>query len=316
MSLRKLLFIGLSAVFLAGCSLPSLKTNAGLQISIAAGEKANVFVDGINVGQTPYTGDEFKPGRKTVKLVPETADRATYEATVTLTPGNITVIAWTFGATLDESGGEIFELSKGSNKDKSELSVVTNPDNIIVKVDGQSKGFSPLILDDLSEGSHTLTVTAPGYVERTSNPKLLKGYRLTVTSKLAREPFLQNGGETTPSPSPAAVAPSPTPKATPKPLPSVTPSSSSSSSATSSNIISSSTATLPYVQIQKTGSFENGVEWLRVRAQASASGQELAKVSVGSKFPYLETVSGWHKIEYQTGKQGWVSGQYATVVKE
>lgn len=67
----------------------------------------------------------------------------------------------------------------------------------------------------------------------------------------------------------------------------------------------------PYVEIGETGT-----GWLRVRAEASGSSAELVKIAVGSKVPYLnETVSGWHKIEYATGKQGWVSGKYATIVK-
>lgn len=296
----------------AGCSfeLPGQK-KAGLQVSISGGEKASVFIDSINVGQTPFTADNLKPGQRTVKLIPEATDKASYETNISLTSGNVTVITWTFGKTLDESGGEIFELSKASKSGKSELSIVTNPDNIIVKIDGQSKGFSPLILDDLSEGIHSLTVTAPGYVERTSSPKIVKGQRLTVTNKLAREPLSTTQDATSsafvsPTPSPTTSArPTPTPKVTPKPT--------SSTSATNSGTIKASTTTpaLPYIEVKETGT-----GWLRVRAEASASGAELAKLDVGAKVPYLnETTSGWHKVEYQTGKQGWVSSQYAVLFK-
>ncbi len=307
MRLKKLLLIGLSALFLSGCTLPSLNKKAGLQVSINGGEKANVFVDGMNIGQTPYSGDNLKPGRKTVKLVPETPNEATYETTLTLSGGNITVMTWTFGKTLDESGGEVFELSKATNKNKNELSIVTNPDNIIVKVDGQTKGLSPLILDDLAEGLHSLTVTAPGYVERTSNPKLVKGYRLTVTSKLAREPF---GGATNATPSATPVtSPSPIPKTSPKPTPRSMPTTNATSSGTTTGVISASIKTLPYVEI-----IESGTGWLRVRDSADGNAQELTKLSVGSTVPYMnETLSGWLKVEYQTGKQGWVSGKYAVV---
>ncbi|MEK7458224.1 MAG: PEGA domain-containing protein, partial [Patescibacteria group bacterium] len=259
------------------------------------------------IGQTPYSGDNLKPGRKTVKLVPETPNEATYETTLTLSGGNITVMTWTFGKTLDESGGEVFELSKATNKNKNELSIVTNPDNIIVKVDGQTKGLSPLILDDLAEGLHSLTVTAPGYVERTSNPKLVKGYRLTVTSKLAREPF---GGAINATPSATPVtSPSPIPKTSPKPTPRSMPTTNATSSGTTTGVISASIKTLPYVEI-----IESGTGWLRVRDSADGNAQELTKLSVGSTVPYMnETLSGWLKVEYQTGKQGWVSGKYAVV---
>lgn len=314
MRLKKLLFvaftIGLSALFLSGCTLPSFNTKAGLQVSINGGEKANVFVDGTNVGQTPYSGDNLKPGRKTVKLVPETPNEATYETTLTLSSGNITVMTWTFGKTLDESGGEVFELSKASNRNKNELSIVTNPDNIIIKVDGQTKGLSPLILDDLAEGLHALTVAPPGYIERTSNPKLVKGYRLTVTSKLAREPF---GGVTNATPSatplPATLS-SPIPKTSPNPTQRLTPATNATSSGTTaSGVISTSIKTIPYIEINETGT-----GWLRVRDGADGNAQELTKLSVGSTVPYMnETLSGWLKVEYQTGKQGWVSGKYAVV---
>jgi len=311
--LKKLLFVALSAIFFAGCSLefPGQK-KAGLQVSINGGVRANVFVDGVNVGQTPLTVDNLKPGTRAVKLVPEVPDTASYEANMLFTPGNVTVVTWTFGATLDESGGEIFELTKASKNGKNELSIVTNPDNIIVKLDGQSKGFSPLILDDVNEGVHSLTVTAPGYVERTSSPKMVKGQRLVVTIKLAREP-ISAVQESTPSASPSpSPAPQSSPRATPKTSPK--PSPNSSTSATSSGTIKASNTTpaFPYVEIKETGT-----GWLRVRAEANASGVELAKLDVGSKVPYLnETVSGWHKVEYQTGKQGWVSSQYAVVHKD
>lgn len=309
---KKLVFVIFSAIIFAGCSLelPGQK-KAGLQVSINGGIKANVFIDGVNVGQTPLTVDNLKPGTRVVKLVPEAPDTASYETNMSFTSGNVTVVTWTFGKTLEESGGEIFELAKSSKNGKNELSIVTNPDNIIVKLDGQSKGFSPLILDDINEGVHSLTVTAPGYVERTSSPKMVKGQRLVVTIKLAREPITtaqESTPSASPSPSPTPLSlPKATPKASPKPSPS------SSTSATSSGTIKASTTTpaLPYVEIKETGT-----GWLRVRAEASASGAELAKLDVGSKIPYLnETISGWHKVEYQTGKQGWVSSQYAVVVK-
>ena len=66
----------------------------------------------------------------------------------------------------------------------------------------------------------------------------------------------------------------------------------------------------PYVLIKPTGT-----GWLRVRDAASASGSELTKINVGEKFPYLKSDNGWHQIEYAQGKNGWISGQFAEVVK-
>ena len=50
--------------------------------------------------------------------------------------------------------------------------------------------------------------------------------------------------------------------------------------------------------------------------EPSASATEAAKVNPGEMFPYLnEEKSGWYKIEYEEGKEGWVSGVYVELVK-
>lgn len=310
-TMRTKLFILLtSALVFSGCTLPSfIQKKAGLTVSIANNEITSITLNGLDVGQAPFDSNDLKPGSYTIKLSPQNSSKPAYETNIALTSGLVTVVTWSFGSTPEESGGEIFELSKSSGG-KTELSVVTNPDNIIVKVDGLSKGFSPLILDDLAVGSHNLTLSAPGYVERTTNPSLVKGYRVTVTSKLGREPetatpTATSGAALSPSPTPRPTAtPNASPKASPKPSPTTT------STATQSGVIATTTTPpLPYVEVSTT---ETG--WLRVRAEASGSSAELAKLAIGSKVPYLnETVSGWHKVDYQGGKQGWVSGQFAVI---
>jgi len=50
--------------------------------------------------------------------------------------------------------------------------------------------------------------------------------------------------------------------------------------------------------------------WLRVRDAASLSGNEIAKVNVGDKFPVLETATGWVKIQVSATAAGWVSADY------
>ena len=310
---NKLLILIFSAFFLSGCTIPGLpQKKSGLQVNVMHDERASIFLDGMNAGQSPYKSEELKSGTYTLRIVPEDSSKQAYETTVKLGPGLLTVMNWSFGKTVEESGGEMFELVKLPSKNKTELSIVTNPDNIIVKVDGQSKGFSPLILTDLSEGNHALTLTAPGYVERTSNPKLMNGYRIIVTTKLAREPLATEPAEETPaeetepSTENSTSTASPTPK--PSPTPKVTPKPSASPAASGS----ASTPDFPYVEISETST-----GWLRVRAQASSTAEELAKLDVGTKVPYLdETVSGWHKVEYESGKEGWVSGQYAVIHKE
>ena len=57
--------------------------------------------------------------------------------------------------------------------------------------------------------------------------------------------------------------------------------------------------------------------FLRVRSGPSTAGEEVAQVEPGDRFPYLETDedTGWFKIEYADGEEGWVSNQYAKKVE-
>ncbi len=59
---------------------------------------------------------------------------------------------------------------------------------------------------------------------------------------------------------------------------------------------------------------ETPTGWLRVREKPSRGSPEIAKVTPGKKYPYRGEENGWFKIEYQPGKTGWVSGQYAVKV--
>ena len=51
--------------------------------------------------------------------------------------------------------------------------------------------------------------------------------------------------------------------------------------------------------------------FLRVRFDATTSASEVARLNPGVKVPFLDEKSGWFKVEYETGKEGWISSRYA-----
>jgi hypothetical protein len=57
--------------------------------------------------------------------------------------------------------------------------------------------------------------------------------------------------------------------------------------------------------------------FLRVRGKPGPAGAEVAQVKPGQRFLFLEEdeETGWFKIEYQEGKEGWVSNTYAKKVE-
>lgn len=58
--------------------------------------------------------------------------------------------------------------------------------------------------------------------------------------------------------------------------------------------------------------------FLRVRGEPSTSGAELGQVEPGKTYKYVDTdtATGWFKIEYEAGKEGWVSNDYAKIVED
>jgi uncharacterized protein YgiM (DUF1202 family) len=58
------------------------------------------------------------------------------------------------------------------------------------------------------------------------------------------------------------------------------------------------------------------VGFLRVRNEPSTLGEEVGRVEPGDTYEVLETdeTTGWYKIEFEEGEEGWVSNQYAELV--
>lgn len=291
---KKFLFVLVvvsSAVFLSACSLK--KTPAALQINTTPA--ANVFVDGKLLGKTPYQGSNWNPGEISLKLIPEstTLPLVSWEGKIKLDSGVLTLIERDFAVSENESSGEILTLEKIKDKKLATLSVISDPDGTLISVDGEAKGFAPLSLDKIGVGDHQITITKEGYEEKTVRAKTIAGFKLIVNVKLAQKPETPTAsvsGGLTPIPTVKASSPKTTTSPTPKP----------SGTATE--------ATQVLIKETPTG-------WLRVRLGPSKNATDSgAKINPGEEYPLLGEESGWYKIEYEEGKEGWVSGQYATKI--
>ncbi len=282
-------FVCLTSVMLSGCSL--IKTTpSGIQV--LSNIPASVTIDGQKAGDAPFESTTYKASKHTILITPSDNTYPKRETALTLRPGFVTQLDWTFGKTDAESSGIAFEYEDAKKSDGVELQLVATPDNIPVSVDGKSVGMTPLLLEGLSPQTHSILFQAPGYAAIERSIQLVKGTRVLVTAKLARLPL----PSPTPLPTPASASATPVPQ-----------------SGTSSDdaILTKSTTSKPYVKILNTPT-----DFLRVRADAAASAAELARLSVGSSVPYAgASASGWLKVTYDTGKTGWVSGQFATLVQ-
>lgn len=283
--MRKLLILGsllFCVIFLAGCSLK--KAPAALQINTTP--VANVFIDGKLMGKTPFQSSNLKAGEISLKLIPESATipLASWEGKIKLNNGVLTLIERDFAADEASSSGQILTLEKIKDKKAASLSLISDPDGALVHLDGEAKGFTPLTLDKIGVGDHQITVSKEGFTERLVKAKAIEGFKLIANVKLAQEieePV-------------ASLSGTPTPTGIGK-KPSATPTDGESQSASGEVLIK-----------------ETPTGWLRVRSSPSTSATELTKVNPGEKYPLLEEKSGWYKIEYEEGKVGWISGQYAS----
>lgn len=58
--------------------------------------------------------------------------------------------------------------------------------------------------------------------------------------------------------------------------------------------------------------------FLRVRNEPTTSSEEVGRVTPGERYPFIDKDedTGWFKIEYEEGKEGWVSDKYAKKIEE
>ena len=156
-------------------------------IFIDSNPVATVYIDGQNVGKTPYRATRT-PGEVTIRLIPDNV-KATlfpYDTKVDLNNGVETVVRRQFGTNDDTSSGEIISFEKTSDSDTS-LAVVTTPDSLNLTIDGIHKLTTPQKLSGLTPGRHTLNLAAVGFQTKDLDVNIYQGYKLTVIVKLAKK---------------------------------------------------------------------------------------------------------------------------------
>ncbi len=270
-----ILFI--SGLAIGGYKLLSARSISNSGIKIASVPSASVFLNDKLVGKTPYE-DKYPPGKYVVKLIPEdtSANYSSWQGEVTLNSSLLTYLKRELGPSELLSGGETLTLSKISTATEAQIDVSSQPDGARVIFDGQEKGMSPVLIREVSQGEHDVSVSSPGFVPRTIRAQVTLGYKLNTAFQLAllpSQPATESGEVTT----------TPTPPSKEK---------------------SGQDKTEVTIKDTPTG-------FLRVRSGPSRSASEVAQVKPKEKYSLLDEQSGWYKIAYLEGKEGWISSAYA-----
>jgi len=269
------LFIGFVAVkfFLLD------KTNETGQLKIISSPVTSIFVNNVAVGKTPFY-DKHKTGEYLFKLIPEgtATESASWQGKINIYKNSLTYVNRELGSSDISSAGEILTVTKMSKPPKNSnygaIYADTEPQGAIIDLDNDEKGIAPLLLEDVTQGEHELSVFIPGFFRRTQKINVDGGYQINASFKLAID-------QTQSSPQQNKEVKQATASAT----------------TTEKNTVT--------IKDTPTG-------WLRVREEPSIDASESAKVNPGEKYNLLDEQNNWYKIEYEKGKTGWISAEYVS----
>lgn len=259
------------SLLLGGCSLSSKRS----AVEIDSYPVAKVFIDGEEMGLTPYRNKNLIPGEIEVRLE---SNEKTWTRKIKLQNNISTVVDWEFGNDDDnnENGGYILYLEKTGDKNKAGLLINTVPNKSTVSIDNEIKGMSPLKIDDIGQGDKHVALSYPGHKTVDIFAKSLKGYQLVVESVLAEEVQAVTEEEIQEIENPDLV----------------------------------STIKQNMIKIKET---ETG--WLRVREKDSSLAKEVARVNPGETYPVIQETTDWYQINLGNDENGWISSSYAEKVE-
>lgn len=235
--------------------------------------ESNVYLDGKLIGKTPLCKCELQDmlpsGVHDIKLIPTSGDLSTYEERITITKSTLTVVDRTFNNSSSE--GSVINLTSLDNKDSMELFVISFPDKSNVFLDNNIVGSTPLLLKDITQSDHDLTIKKDGYKDKTIKIRTALGYKLNVLVALGINLVS------------VVIPPASSPSAEPKPA----------------------------VAIQKVVILQTPTGDLNVRESGSLNSAKIGKVYPGDSFDLVDEKDNWFEIKLQDGKTGWISAIYA-----
>ena len=259
-------------------------------IHVESDVPSKVFLNGQQVGATTYESKTLSAGNYLVEVKPDISQASVsamiasssatpdWKREIHLNAGTLTVVHREFINSPSTSSGEVITLEQGKG-----VTIVTDPADAEVSVNGQTRGSSPFHLTDLTSGEYQFIISKDNYLKRSIRATLVDGFNLTLSVDLA------------PNSSNSPTSPTPSPSSTSTSAPSATPTASSSPAAAGT------------FKVVVTGT-PNG--FLRVRATPSTSATEVTRVNDGTILTVLDQSNGWYHVQLSDGTKGYVSSVY------
>lgn len=158
-----------------GGLLFGIKQTSGISV-LSDPQDATVFLDGKEMGKSPYENKNLEVRNYSLRLQ---KDQLKWEGKIRLNPGAITVINRDLATDSASSAGESLSLQKGKG-----LTIVSNPSESEVEIDGKNVGKTPLTTDT-AIGEHTILLSHSNYLKRSIRATLPENYNLTISVDLA-----------------------------------------------------------------------------------------------------------------------------------
>jgi hypothetical protein len=152
-----------------------IKPTSGISV-LSAPSDAIVYLDGKEVGKTPYEEKKLEVREYLVKIE---KNGALWQGKIKLNSGTMTVVNRDIATDSASSAGESISLEQGRG-----LTVVSQPSESEVEIDGKSFGKTPLTVD-IEPGGHNITVSRQGYFNRSIRANLPDNFKMIVVADLA-----------------------------------------------------------------------------------------------------------------------------------
>lgn len=152
-----------------------VKQTGGISV-LSEPTDATIFLDGKEVGVTPYEDKNLEVKDYTIRL--QKGD-VSWQGRVKLTSGTVTVVNRDLAADSASSAGEILTLDKGKG-----LTIISNQPDALVEIDGKVYGQTPITLN-IDPGEHTILVSHQNFLKRSIRAALPKNFNLTISVDLS-----------------------------------------------------------------------------------------------------------------------------------
>lgn len=152
-----------------------VKQTSGISI-LSDPSEAIVFLDGKEVGKTPFDDKNLDVKEYTIRLE---KDKALWQGKIKLNASTVAAIKRDIATDSASSAGEVLSLNRGKG-----VTIVSSPNGAEVEIDGRSYGKTPTTVD-ISAGEHTILISHTNYFNRSIRADLPANFNLTISVDLA-----------------------------------------------------------------------------------------------------------------------------------